>query len=298
MGFEPDDGLGQVEILSAPDAERPAPRQRWSHGEAVCRILGDLSAPESCAPIAPGADLVFANASYTKLTREDQDFAFPIAEADAGDYLDPRLVASFIYELAYSSEVDLINLSLGSFDIEEGQGRGVTEAIWAAVDAGVTVICSAGNRFVDHAAFPAEHPECIGVGAFGADDWGPENTMTRWYAEECPSDGVGELGGQTVFFWSESAHGEGVDVIGPGVGILMARGGEPCFELSGTSFAAPIVTGLMAVELGRDVSYLGMPRDSDRVAYVRRRLSGLAQKTGMEERYEGEGAVTLDAADF
>jgi subtilisin family serine protease len=298
LGFDPDAGLQSVEILRALDSERPKPPERWSHGEAVCRILGDQAAPEACAPIAPGAQLVFANAVFTRATQEDEDFTFPLGEGDAAEYLDPRLVAHFIYEMAFNAEVDLINLSLGAFDLPDEAGAGLKEAIEAAVDAGVTVICAAGNQPIDHAAFPASLKTCVGVGAFGAEGWAPEGSMPRWCADEYPNQGRGALKGEAVFFWFDSAYGAGVDVIGPGVGILIAGDGAPSFDLTGTSFAAPIVTGLLAVELARDDDYVGMARDKDRAAYAKRRLLGLARKTGMAPRYERAGAISLDAAHF
>lgn len=298
LGFEPDVGLDSVQILYTLDAERPKPPERWSHGEAVCRILGDQNAPNACAPIAPGAELVFANATFTQATRQDVDFAFPLGEGNATDYLDPRLVASFIYEMAFEAKVDLINLSLGTFDLPEGAGSGLAEAIQAASNAGVTVICAAGNQAVRGAAFPANLETTLGVGAYGQGDWGPEGSLVRWYASTYPDDGHGVLNGEDIYFWSDSAYGAGVDVIGPGVGILIARDGDPAFDLSGTSFAAPIVAGLLAIELARDDDYLRMARDGARSAYARRRLLGLAQKTDMNRRYERGGAVSLDAADF
>ena len=63
---------------------------------------------------------------------------------------------------------DVINLSLGTFDEVEGDlESGVAEAIRAAIDAGVTVICAAGNTFREGAAFPARLEACVGVAAFG-----------------------------------------------------------------------------------------------------------------------------------
>ena len=284
--------LTHVVRVRALDHQRVPANAFWSHGEAVCRILGDRSAPASCAPIAPGADLVFGDASFARSTLEDADFELP-AEGDADDYLDPRRVADVIYRLVLEHEVHIINLSLGLYEeLQRDLGAGVQQALRAARAAGVTVVCAAGNRFEAQAAFPARLPQCVGVGAYGALDWGPKGSVVRDLFP--PGAGqAGRLGSLSVYHWPQSAYGTGVDVIGPGVGILIARAGAAAFDLSGTSFAAPIVSGLLAVELARDPAYMEMPPSPSRDDYARRRLRGMCVRTGMQRRFEGAGAVAL-----
>jgi subtilisin family serine protease len=300
VGFIPDSSLHHIEFLDqqSNNPQASLAHYRWNHGEAVCRILSDLDAPESCAPIAPGSGLVFASASFLASTYNDAGFVFPIADASPADYLDPARVSAAIYELVFSFEVNLINLSLGTFELDQHAGAGVAEAIEAASEAGVTVLCAAGNSFVEGAAFPASLPSCIGVGAVGKVDWGPEGSVVQYYAQTYPHGGLGDLDGAEVYFWSESAYGSGVDVLGPGVGILIAREGEVSFDLSGTSFASPIVTGLLAVELSRNATYLSLPRDMSRAEYARRCLQGVARRVGISSSFEGSGIVTLGAAAF
>ncbi len=293
-GFAPDESLAHVTFLPSP--ERPAyrPTEFWAHGEAVCRILSDRTAPDSCAPIAPGAELIFADATFTPVTCEDEDFIFPLGGGDPTEYLDPRRVSNAIFQLVFDHEVDLINLSLGTFDeVEEDLESGVAEAIRAAIDAGVTVICAAGNTFREGAAFPARLEACVGVAAFGELDWAPDGTVAR-DLHQPHLGGVGDLDGLGVFHSPESAYGPGVDTLGPGVGILVARDGLPAYDLSGTSFAAPIVTGLLAIELSRDRDYLDLCRDEARDDYARARLRGLCTRTGMDPVFEGEGILALE----
>lgn len=289
-GFEPDAGLAHVQMLEVPEEPSYAPPLRWGHGEAVCRILADRTAPEDCAPIAPGADVVFASASFTRTTTDDEDFLFPVADAVEGDHLDPRLVANAIYEMTYGWDVDLINLSLGVFD-EAGEGLGVAEAINAAVAAGVTVICAAGNEPLEEVAFPARHAETIAIGAIGARGWGGRNSTARLYDDRAQA--LGMLQGREVFHWCDSAFGPDIDAVAPGVGILIARDGRPAFDLSGTSFAAPIVTGLLAVDLDLDDTYLSLPRDRERTLHVRRRLLALCKPVGLDADLQGAGVPIL-----
>jgi subtilisin family serine protease len=292
-GFTPDASLAHIRILPALEDDFQSTSQRWEHGEAVCRILADRIVPECCTAISPGSSVVFASASYSVQTRESADFTSGLAGGVRPDQIDPRRVASAIYEMAFGLKVDIINLSLGCFEPSKENGGGVAEAIESALDAGVSFVCAAGNRFVNRAAFPASLPGCIGVGAVGMLGWGPEGTIVRHYADIYPHGGLGNLHGQDVYFWKYSAFGRGVDVLGPGVGIFIARNGKVSFEVSGTSFASPIVAGLLAVELSRDSTYHRLPRDRTRVNYALRRIRTLARKIGLDRRYEGAGMLTL-----
>lgn len=294
VGFEPDAALDHVRILNSPEPITHKVSEDWDHGEAVCRLLGDRAAPGCCEPIAPGAELYFADAAFTDMTEAYPGFVFPVEEdVNPDDFLDPRLVSAAIYELTFAHEVDLINLSLGTFYLPDTTNTGLGVAITAAVSRGVAVVCAAGNEHRDKAAYPAVMDECLGVGAYGVVGWGPYGSVARDYHQPLPH-GLGRLGGREVFLWPESAYGAGVDTLGPGVGILVARDGRPAFDVSGTSFAAPIVTGLLAVELAQDTTYLNLPRDRERSAYVRRCLAALCARTGMAARFEGQGVARLN----
>lgn len=293
LGFTPDQSLDQVRMLTGPPASALPLYVAHDHGEAVCRILADQDAPPGCTPIAPGAELFFADGAFSSLTLQDVGFSFPVAGAvEFDDHLDPTRVVNAIFEMVRTHEVDIINLSLGTFYLEEIETTGLRQMIAYAADRGVTVVCAAGNEHLNGAAFPASLHDALGIGAYGASDWAPPFSVTRDFDE--PSAGAtGRMGDTEVFLWAESAYGPGVDGLGPGVGILVARNGFPAFDLSGTSFAAPIVTGLLAVELARDSHYLRLPRDRTRTQYVQKRFAKLCRRTGMEPQFEGQGAVTL-----
>jgi subtilisin family serine protease len=270
-----------------------APAGSWIHGEAVCRILSDSEAPDSCTAIAPGAELLFASATYHTMTLDDRRFRLPLADFDQLGYLDPTLVVDAIYEMALNHDVDLINLSAGAVALPDHLQRGLSEAIETAAESGTLVVCAAGNSFVDEADFPARHPDCIGVGAFGHLGWGPATSAALEFCGSSPG-GEGWWNHLQVFHWADSAYGVGVDTIGPGVGVLIARDGQAAFDVTGTSFASPIVVGMLAVEMADDDLYLHMPRDRLRIAYARSRLEARCQRTGMPEVYEGAGIFSLD----
>jgi subtilisin family serine protease len=287
--FDPSPDLDHVRIVYGEGQGRAAsgdPRE-WSHGEAVCRILSDRHAPPSCSPIAPGCELLFASGAYRATTRRDDSFVFPATEGDIGAYLDPNEVANAVYALAVEEEVDIINLSLGSFKEQDPDEPSVLA--WAIEDAlsmGTVVICAAGNRPVSGAAFPANRDDCIGVGALGAAGWGPPGSFSRHL--DGKADQRGQWLSREIFYSPEAAYGAGIDMVAPGVGITIARDGRPAFDLIGTSFAAPIVSGLLAVALGGDPSYLGLQGDERRL-YADRIVRGLCQSVGLNPDYEGEG---------
>ncbi|WP_158266342.1 S8/S53 family peptidase [Allosphingosinicella deserti] len=291
-GFAPQAGLEHVRFLSRP-GERHDEQPRgpfWRHGEVVCRVIGDRAAPACCAPIAPGADLLFASASFTRRTLRHKRFLFPAALEPCELDLDPTHVADAVSRMVLEERVHLINLSLGTFD-ELPDETGLAEAIELAWSEGVLVVCAAGNEPYDRAAFPAVRDDCVGVGAIGRRGWGPPEGLGRF--SEALSEEDGEVHGEAIFYSPLSAYGDGVDVVGPGVSILVAREGRPAFDVTGTSFAAPIVTGLLAVDLAGDEAYLAMPADARRAAHARQRLADLCIRTGVDEEWEGHGLPWL-----
>lgn len=286
VGFQPDGSLTGVRFVAPADG--PALRGGdLSHGEAICRILHDRSAPPSCAPVAPGSDLIFIDAAFSPVTVADAAFIPPASRSlDSTRAIDPKAVANAIFELALSHDVHIVNLSLGIYDSGIAD-TGVAEAIRTAADAGALVICAAGNR-PGPAAFPARLPDCVGVAAFGSPEWTPKGSFAREFGTASPG-GEGTWRGHRLHHWRQSASGDGVDTIAPGIGILIARDGVPFMEMAGTSFAAPIVAGLLAVELAGDGAYLDLPPSRARMQYARARLMELCAPTGMRPSLEGRG---------
>ncbi|HTY70812.1 MAG TPA: S8 family serine peptidase [Actinomycetes bacterium] len=111
----------------------------------------------------------------------------------------------------------VINLSLGGPAV----GTALRTAIADAVASGVVVVAAAGNDGTTKRFYPAALPGVIAVGA-------------------TTHDGKARA--------SFSEHGSWVDVAAPGVGILgAARTGSGYDSGDGTSFAAPLVSGVAAL---------------------------------------------------
>ncbi len=130
---------------------------------------------------------------------------------------------------------DVINLSLG-FDCDdiwpECSDYVIDFLIETAIDAGIVIVASTGNGGASFVSFPANHPDTIAVGATTISDE--------------PAD--------------YSAHGSALDVLAPG-GSKYAGVWQETFDdsgvwgyysWSGTSMAAPHVTGTVALMLSVD----------------------------------------------
>lgn len=139
----------------------------------------------------------------------------------------------------------VINMSLGGSTASDV----LLAAIRAAAAAGCVVVCAAGNEggAVD---YPGRYPECIAVSAV--------DKMRR------------------IAPWS--CRGDEVDVAAPGVEILSTYKGGTYASLSGTSMAAPFVTGLIAL-------YLATPEGKDaKLADVMAWLTRTATDAGQPGR--------------
>ncbi len=144
----------------------------------------------------------------------------------------------------------LINLSLGVYqDVEVLQ-----EAVRYAQSQGVVLIAAAGNDGYDYLPYPAAYSQVLSVTA------------------------VDGLRRQAVFPNQSSA----IDFAAPGVGILTAGEEQGVRPFSGTSAAAPFVTGTLAVLLSSD-SALSSP---EAIQLLKRYLDD-AGAAGVDPDYGG-----------
>jgi subtilisin family serine protease len=245
-----------------------------SHGEVVCRLIGQrTSSLERFGGIAPGAELICIG-----------------AEAGGG-LLNPVEVASAIVRLARDFNCDLINLSAG----RRQPTSGIHKAICEAREFGALCVVAAGNEPYDQISFPARYPECVGVGAIGLKDWGPDGSYVRYMSDVArDSAGLnGKAADHDIFHYPSSAYGEGLDVVAPGVGLLIHRGAEPLLDVAGTSFAAPLVTGLLALILAKSEAYQWLARSPERPLTALSLLQSACCRTGIHVEREGLGLPTL-----
>lgn len=138
--------------------------------------------------------------------------------AGGGEY---AIVAKAL-RYAADNGANVINMSFGTyFDSTE-----LSTAVDYALSKGVTIVAAAGNNNQNQLLYPAAYPKVISVGAV-------------------------DSSGQRASF---SNYGNNLDVMAPGLNVLMANyvGNNSYAYGSGTSFAAAHVTGLASLMLSRN----------------------------------------------
>lgn len=117
------------------------------------------------------------------------------------------------------AKVDVINMSLGS----TVGNRHLKKAIQSAYDKGIPVVCAAGNAGTNRLDYPALYKESISVGAIDKSD-----SRARF-----------------------SQMGSNLDFVAPGVEILSTVPTNRYMIMSGTSMAAPWLSGVIALVLSK-----------------------------------------------
>jgi subtilisin family serine protease len=122
---------------------------------------------------------------------------------------------------AIEQKADIINMSLGSLRYS----KPVHDAVSEAVKRGIFVICAAGNKgpFLDTVLYPGKLNETVAVGAID----------------------------QEFKIWRRSSRGKQVDIVAPGYRVRSAYPPQKTAVLSGTSMAAPFVSGVVALMLAK-----------------------------------------------
>ena len=168
-------------------------------------------------------------------------------------------------EYAIANGAQIVNISFASAVLPET----VREAVEAAQDAGLILVGAAGNTGLG-LTFPAAHSAVIAVGA---------------HAGQVNPDG------RSAF----SPRVAGVDLVAPGVDILTtdvaAGSGVPWYRaVSGTSFAAPFVSGAVAL--------LRVLNPALSAADIRSLLAATADDLpdGAEPSWDGAGRLRIDIA--
>ena len=144
------------------------------------------------------------------------------------------IMAGLDWVAGQSSTIEVVNLSLGCADCGS---KAMSRAISAAVDRGVVVVVAAGNDATDASRFfPANHPDAITVSALADFDGAPGGSG--------PSTCLRDADDSLAPF---SNYGTVVDVAAPGACIYSTYPGGRYATMSGTSMAAPHVTGAAAL---------------------------------------------------
>lgn len=116
---------------------------------------------------------------------------------------------------AMDEGMDIINMSLGS----SSSSKSLEKICKQAADKGITIVVASGNSGTKINYYPASYPFCISVGAI-------DESM------------------KVAYF---TTYGETLDIVAPGANILSTYINNQYAVLSGTSMAAPFVSGCIAL---------------------------------------------------
>jgi subtilisin len=278
-GFGPSDCLDHVtgvgawiDGVSLPGTE--AARDVSNHGTHVTGLLAARPCSRTTyAGMAPAVSAfvvrVFSDASW----------------AGADD------IASAIEQLVEEHEVHLINLSVGDSG-ESSEDERAT--IRYAFDHGALVVAAAGN---DGGAihYPAAYAEPVAVGAVGRTGEGSAFAREGGYR----TDRAPAVSDEGLYAAEFSSHGPGLSCVAPGVDLISTvpaspdEKGSPLAGMCGTSQAAPVACGALAILLARDPEYMSMEPSRLRSEKARRILVQSCRDLGFEPDRQGVGLPTV-----
>ncbi|MCA1995020.1 MAG: S8 family serine peptidase [Coleofasciculus sp. S288] len=207
--------------------------------------------------------------------------------------------ATLIEAVGYAASrgADVINMSLGSLLPD----RELSDQMFEVLDANpkLVIIASAGNDGLDGVGFPAAIP---GVVSVGATNLGGNRTVYSNYGgrldvvapggdtEQSLSGGILTTGGTWVDgFW------QGMDVPNFAWGMALDPQGK-YVQVQGTSFAAPAVSGVLALMKGEDSN---RRLNRDRLVQILKETSsyeGLSISKADENQYRLQSAVGFGTA--
>lgn len=262
-GVGPHHDLNVVSGMNTVTGELPTdyadPR---GHGTHVAGLIGAAgTSPTGVRGLAPGANL----RAYR---------VFPAA----GSATSYAILKAMIY--AADDGCDLINLSLGGGPYDAI----VAEAVRDARNRGMLVVVATGNDGRAPVNYPAAYPQATAVSAVGRDGTFPAGSLEEAEVVRPP------LGTDPLDFVAGFSNvGTEVAVTAPGVGCISTIFGNRYGVMSGTSMAAPVVTGAAACLLSRDAVVRAMPRDAARSDAIARLLTANCTALGFGALFEGKG---------
>ncbi|HSC89497.1 MAG TPA: S8 family serine peptidase [Polyangiaceae bacterium] len=175
----------------------------------------------------------------------------------------PAIAASAVAQAIYyavDNGADIINMSFGGPETFSG----ARAAVDYAVAHGVLLVGSAGNSAFDEYNYPAVYQDILAVAALGA------------------GDGRAAL----------SNYGRWVDVAAPGLSLLSTFLGSDYVQGSGTSQAAPLVSGVLALVLSAHPTWSAEQARAQLLATARDVTSANPEYVGLL----GAGIVNAAAA--
>lgn len=236
------------------------------HGTHVAGIIAGMGegAAAGFRGLAPGATL----------------YSYRVFGANGGDASNFAIMKAI--DRAVEDGCDLVNLSLGSPE----EDNGISESIAEAYSKGVVCFAATGNEHRSPVSFPASAQFSIAVSAIGRKKTWPEGSLQS----EMVKSPYGN--DKNNFVASFSNVGEHVDITAPGVAITSGYPGTLFSVLDGTSMACPAATAMAARLLNANPAVLGLTRNSARANEIVKLVSSHAATLGFQPVYEGKGILT------
>jgi subtilisin len=179
------------------------------------------------------------------------------------------------------SPCDILNMSIEDVNNDDM----LQETITDAREHGMLVVVSAGNDNRGAVNYPAALPTVIAVSAMGCEGTFPHGAFDDVNVSRPPAD----TGDPKEFIAAFSNIGDQISVTALGVGVLSTLPGNSFGICSGTSFAAPIVTGAAASLLSQRPDIYNMPRNRARSDAIEKLLLDNCVKRGFGPKFEGSG---------
>lgn len=234
---------GDVPTAGGPVNWGAASADRAGHGTHVAGIVAAGSGFGGPAGVAPGARL----ASYR---------IFPNSAKGMTPAENPVIIDSI--RAAIEDGCHIINLSIEGATLKED---GVRSAIADAWSNGVLCIAAAGNRFGNPVSYPAALQHCVAVTAIGREGSFPNKADFVKHVSNQRSTVYPD-----VFLATFSNFGPQVQFAAPGHAVVSTYPNNEWWFSSGTSMAAPYITGMLARFLSSNGNVLNMAGNEERSA--------------------------------
>ncbi len=244
----------------------PASSEQAGHGTHVAGIIAARPGHGGPAGIAPQARLF----SYR---------VFP--DADGMKAAENPVIIDSI-RAAIEDGCHIVNLSLEGPRLKDD---GVRSAIADAWSQGVVCVAAAGNGFGNPVSYPAALTHCIAVTATGRDGAFPTTPQFMQHVSNQRS-----AIDPAIFLAAFSNFGPSVQFTAPGHAIVSTFPGNGWWFNSGTSMAAPFISGMLARLLSDNGNILNMLGSAERSAAMLQMLVGRARLLSLPQvSQEGYG---------
>ncbi len=210
-------------------------------------------------------------------------YSYRVFGAGGGDASNFSIMKAI--DRAVSDGCDLVNLSLGSAE----EDNGIAETIEEAYNKGVVCFAATGNEDRSPVCFPASAQFSIAVSATGR--------KKTWPAGSLQSEMVKAPFGNDKqdFIASFSNIGTQVDLTAPGVGIVSGFPNNLYTVMDGTSMACPAATAIAARLLHTHPEVFNHARNAARSNEIVKLVSAHAVSLGFGPRFQGKGMLTHKA---